>query len=327
MKRIIGIAVSAALLLVLYAIVDFGALLDAMRAADLFWLTVGLLMVIPLTIATAWRFQALVIDAHVGFGEANRLVLAASTLNLFLPSKLGDLAKAFVLSARHGMEGELAFSIVVFEKALDMVSLLLWGAFACLYVGSSKPEFLLFAFPVLLLLGLTLLIILPLPAASTLIRLAARMLPRGLSAKAERLAGTTVGMATWFWQRPRRAAGILFLSILLWGAHLLQFWLFTRAIGGVVPLLDNMAFATLAILVGLLPFTFAGIGSRDAAIVYFYGPYLSLGGAAFLGILATLRYVIPAIAGIPFAGDLAAAAATQRSKAQDLPAPADRGQP
>jgi hypothetical protein len=92
-----------------------------------------------------------------------------------------------------------------------------------------------------------------------------------------------------------------------------------------VPLLDNMAFATLAILVGLLPFTFAGIGSRDMAIVYFYGPYLSLGGAAFLGILATLRYVIPAIAGIPFAGELAAAAAMQRSKAEDA-VPTDKGQ-
>jgi uncharacterized protein (TIRG00374 family) len=325
MKRIIGIAVSAALLLVLYAVVDFGALTDAIRAADLFWLTVGLLMVIPLTLATAWRFKALVIDADVGFGEANRLVLSASTLNLFLPSKLGDLAKAVVLSTKHGMEGELAFSIVVFEKALDMMSLLLWGAFACLYVGSSKPEFLVFAVPVLLLLGLTLLIILPLPALVPLIRLAARMLPQGLSARVERIAETMAGMAAWFWQRPSRAAGILILSILLWGAHLLQFWLFTRAIGGGVPLLDNMAFATLAILVGLLPFTFAGIGSRDMAIVYFYGPYLSLGGAAFLGILATLRYVIPAIAGIPFAGELAAAAAMQRSKAEDA-VPTDKGQ-
>jgi uncharacterized protein (TIRG00374 family) len=325
MKRIIGIAVSAALLLVLYAVVDFGALTDAIRAADLFWLTVGLLMVIPLTLATAWRFKALVIDADVGFGEANRLVLSASTLNLFLPSKLGDLAKAVVLSTKHGMEGELAFSIVVFEKALDMMSLLLWGAFACLYVGSSKPEFLVFAVPVLLLLGLTLLIILPLPALVPLIRLAARMLPQGLSARVERIAETMAGMAAWFWQRPSRAAGILILSILLWGAHLLQFWLFTRAIGGVVPLLDNMAFATLAILVGLLPFTFAGIGSRDMAIVYFYGPYLALGGAAFLGILATLRYVIPAIAGIPFAGELAAAAAMQRSKAEDA-VPTDKGQ-
>jgi uncharacterized protein (TIRG00374 family) len=312
MRRIIGIVVSAALLLALYAVVDFDALVDAMRSADLLWLIIGLLMVIPLTLATAWRFQALVVDAHVGFGEASRLVLAASTLNLFLPSKLGDLAKAFVLSSRHGMEGELALSIVIFEKALDMVSLLLWGAFACLYVGGSKPELLLFAIPVLLLLGLALLIILPLPALSALIRLGGLLLPHRLSAKAERLAETMTGMAAWFWQRPKRAGGVLILSVLLWGAHLLQFWLFTRAIGGAVPLLDNMAFATLAILVGLLPFTFAGIGSRDAAIVYFYGPYLSLGGAAFLGILATLRYVIPAIAGIPFAGDLAAAAATQR---------------
>lgn len=316
MRRIIGITVSAALLVILYAAVDVGELIAAIRAADLFWLAMGLLMVIPLTLATAWRFAALVVDAHVGFGEANRLVLAASTLNLFLPSKLGDLAKAYVLSARHGMQGELALSIVVFEKALDMVSLLLWGAFACLYVGLSRPEFAVFAFPVLLLLFLFLLIILPLPAFSSSIRLLGGWLPTGLAAKAERLAETSARMAAWFWQRQWRAFGILLLSVLLWGAHLLQFWLFTRAIGSFVPLFDNMAFATLSILVGLLPFTFAGIGSRDMAIVYFYGAYLTPAGAAFLGILATLRYVIPAVAGIPFAGDLAAAAATQRSKAR-----------
>jgi uncharacterized protein (TIRG00374 family) len=317
MRRTVSIVISLGLLLLLYAAVDVGALIAAIGSADIFWLVTGLLMVVPLTLATALRFTALVMEAHVGFAEANRLVLATSTLNLFLPSKLGDFAKAYVLSARHGMEGERALSIVVFEKALDMASLLLWGAFACLYVGFSRPDVLVFAIPVVVLLGLSLLIILPLPAFAWLIRFVARWLPKSIADKAGRLADSAAGVAVWFWQRPARAAGVLLLSVLLWGAHLLQFWLFTKAIGGFVPLLDNMAFATLSILVGLLPFTFAGIGSRDVAIVYFYGPYLSAAAAAFLGILATLRYVIPAIAGIPFAGDLAAAAAVQRSKARD----------
>jgi glycosyltransferase 2 family protein len=70
-----------------------------------------------------------------------------------------------------------------------------------------------------------------------------------------------------------------------------------------VPFLDNMAFATLAILAGLLPFTMAGIGTRDAAILFLYAPWLSAGQAAVLGVLATLRYLLPAIAGLPFMGD------------------------
>jgi uncharacterized membrane protein YbhN (UPF0104 family) len=64
-----------------------------------------------------------------------------------------------------------------------------------------------------------------------------------------------------------------------------------------------MAFATLGILAGLLPLTMAGIGSRDAVIIHFYSAYMSPGAAAVLGVLATLRYVIPAIAGLPFIGN------------------------
>lgn len=64
-----------------------------------------------------------------------------------------------------------------------------------------------------------------------------------------------------------------------------------------------MAFATLAILAGLLPFTMAGIGTRDAAILFLYAPYLSAGQAAVLGVLATVRYLAPALAGLPFMGD------------------------
>jgi hypothetical protein len=61
-----------------------------------------------------------------------------------------------------------------------------------------------------------------------------------------------------------------------------------------------MAFAVIAILAGLLPFTFAGVGTRDAALVVLFAPYLDAGGAALLGLCATLRYLIPAIAGLPF---------------------------
>ena len=47
----------------------------------------------------------------------------------------------------------------------------------------------------------------------------------------------------------------------------------------------------------------AGIGTRDAAIVYFYRGWLTPGQAAVLGVLATLRYVLPALAGLPFMRD------------------------
>jgi uncharacterized membrane protein YbhN (UPF0104 family) len=46
--------------------------------------------------------------------------------------------------------------------------------------------------------------------------------------------------------------------------------------------------------------TLAGIGTRDAALIYFYLPYFSPASAAALGLYCTLRYVLPALFGLPF---------------------------
>jgi uncharacterized membrane protein YbhN (UPF0104 family) len=78
--------------------------------------------------------------------------------------------------------------------------------------------------------------------------------------------------------------------------------MFTVAIRAVVPFPANLAIAPLAILAGLLPLTFAGVGTRDAALVFFYAPYMSAPAAAALGLLCTLRYVLPALIGLPFLG-------------------------
>ena len=101
----------------------------------------------------------------------------------------------------------------------------------------------------------------------------------------------------WFWLDRARAVRQILLSLIIWAGHLGQMWLFVRAIGPAIPFVDNMAMATLAILVGLMPFTIAGIGTRDAAIVLLYGAWLRPGQAAVLGVLATSRYLLPALAG------------------------------
>lgn len=316
MRLLLSFAISAALLAVLYAVIDLHALAAAIRGADIPWLAVGLFLIVPITLVTAWRFTLLTMGSRLGLAEATRLVLAASTLNLFLPSKLGDLGKAYVLSSRHGMKGEQALSIVVFEKALDMSSLLLWGMCATVYIGFSRPLVAALSIPVVFLFVLFALMVLPFPAFPALIRLAAVRLPDAAAHKLVAFAQSCGTLAGWFWRRRGRAVGVVAISIALWGVHLFQFWIFTKAVGGAVGVVDTFAFATLSILAGLLPLTLAGIGSRDVAIVFFFAPYLTPGPAAFLGLLATLRYVVPAVAGIPFAGDLAAAATMRRSAAR-----------
>lgn len=302
MRKLIGLGVSSLILALLYASLDADGLQRALRAADGSWLLAGILFVIPLTLLTAWRFMLLV-ENRICFLEANRLILAASTLNLFLPSKLGDLAKGHVLSKRHSMDTGLSYATVILEKTLDMMSLLVWGCGGLVVVGIGRPAMLLFLVPVAGLCAVLMLIILPLRILPIILVTFGQIMPGKVSRILEKSSASWQLISETFWQRPSHAIAVIGLSILIWGAHLFQFWLFSQALHGNVPILQNAAFATLAILVGLLPFTFAGVGTRDAAIIFFYAPYLTAESAALLGILATLRYVLPAIAGAPFVGD------------------------
>lgn len=301
MKKLIGLLVSLALLAILWWQVDLDAIAAAARAADPLWLGAGLVTIIPLTLVTALRFTMLSRVA-VGLWPATRLILGAATLNLVLPSKMGDLAKGLVLTGRHGFSTQLAVAVVVMERSLDMAALLFWGVLAMLWLGQGQPLMLLAAAGTGALLLLLLILLSPLRLASGLLMVGSRLLPGRAGRWLAGFAGEWQTAVAWFWSEPGRVAAVALVSLAIWGGHLAQFWLFAQGLGA-VPFLDNMAFATLAILAGLLPFTMAGIGTRDAAILFLYAPFLGPGEAAVLGVLATLRYLIPAIAGLPFMGD------------------------
>ncbi|MCX7869867.1 MAG: flippase-like domain-containing protein, partial [Terrimicrobiaceae bacterium] len=127
MKRWISLAVSLGILGLIYWKIDFARVVPVFVSASPWWLVLSLGMVVPITVATAWRLQVLAPrSARLRLGEANRLILLASVLNMVLPSKMGDLAKAGFMARRGHMSGSLALSLVVFEKACDMASLLAW---------------------------------------------------------------------------------------------------------------------------------------------------------------------------------------------------------
>ena len=301
MKKALGLAVSLALLALIWWQIDLGSIAGAMRAANPWWLGAGLFTIIPLTLVTAARFGMLS-RTPIPLWPATRLILSASTLNLVLPSKMGDLAKGLVLTGRYGFDAKLAVAIVVMERSLDMAALLFWGVLALLWVGRSEPLLLIAALGVGTLLMFLLILLSPFPIASRMIRLLGRIAPGRAGRWLSGFAGEWQEAVRWFWSDRERVLKVVLVSLAIWGGHLAQFWLFAQGLGP-VPFLDNMAFATLAILAGLLPFTMAGIGTRDAAIIFLYAPYLTAGQGAVLGVLATLRYLLPAIAGLPFMGD------------------------
>jgi hypothetical protein len=131
-------------------------------------------------------------------------------------------------------------------------------------------------------------------------KIGGRVLPGKMRVRLETLAAAWQEMHGFFWRDRSRLLLVATTSIFIWFLHLLQIWMFILALRASAPFLASLALAPLAILAGLLPLTFAGIGTRDAALIYFFHPYLDAPTAAALGILCTMRYVLPALGGLPF---------------------------
>ena len=307
MKRILSIVISLAILAFLYWKIGPESrekLLEIFRTCDQLWMAVSLGMVVPLTLFTSWRLQQLMPGTgQLGFGEACRLILAASVLNLVLPSKMGDIAKAWFMRDRSGLSGSLALSLVVFEKSCDMLSLLLWCVFGLAIYPQKDGVFWVMTAVVAGMLVLGCLLLGSPGFARFFFASAGRFAPKKIAAKLTVLSASWGEMHDYFWARKARLLKVTTTSVFIWFLHLLQIWMFTLALRQSVPFVANLALSPLAILAGLLPVpTFGGAGPRDGALVALYAPYVPAHVALALGLLCTARYLLPALGGLPFAG-------------------------
>ena len=313
-KRFISLAVSIAILCYLYSQIKLTELLAVFQTSDPLWMSVSLGMIIPLTLFTSWRLQQLMPHGtNLNFLEANRLILGSSVLNMILPSKMGDIAKAYFMQERDGLSGTLSLSIVIFEKACDMLSLLLWCAFGLILYPQKDNLFWLMTAGIIGGLASGILLLSDRRFANLFFSLTRKFAPKKIALKLQQMQNSWTEMHDYFWGDIKQLTLITVTSIFIWFLHLLQIWLFIIALRAWTPFSVSLALSPLSILAGLLPLTFAGIGTRDAALIFFYQPYLSDTVGAALGLLCTSRYFLPAVIGLPFLGQMLATVKARRS--------------
>ena len=308
MKRLISLIISLLILIAIYWKIDFDGLIKVFQNTNPVWMIISINMIIPLTMLTAWRLQQLMpkkgrkSSSYLNFWEANQLILAASVLNMILPSKMGDIVKAYFMKQRGNLEGTLSLSIVIFEKACDLVSLLIWCVFGLIVYPEKDLLFWIMTAGVASGLMICLLLLSSRKFARIFFQISRKITPKKISLKIDNLENSWIEMHRYFWHDKLQLTKIAVTSIFIWFGHLLQIWFFILALNVWAPFLASLALSPLAILAGLLPLTFAGVGTRDAAFIMFYQPYFPQEVGAALGLLCTSRYVLPAIAGLPFFG-------------------------
>lgn len=308
MKRAIALLITCLILALLFWNVDQPRLWANLRHTHQGWFAAAIFAFIPQIGLIAWRWKRLVSAfTPLRLTESIKMILASQTMNLVLPSKMGDLSKGYFLSRAGHLDLPRAMNVVVFEKMLDVATLagfMLLGLAALLLhpdpsifdARKAIAAGIIGAFAVSAVLFLYFIPMRFLPGFSAALQMLER---RPRLRKLHTLAATSHDVITLLQTRGARRGEILGLSILIWILHLSQIYCFFRALHAAPTVGQFAMLVPLAIFIGLLPISIAGFGTRDAAFVLLFrqfAPDVMLGVAMFIN----LRYLLPTAAGVPF---------------------------
>jgi uncharacterized protein (TIRG00374 family) len=308
-KRAVAIFISLLVLFLLYWKVDRHALVQNLLHMNWRWFSLALFMFIPQIIAISWRWKRMAgALTPVSIKQSVTLVLASQTLNLVLPSKMGDLSKGYFLARSGAVDLATGMSVVIFEKMLDVAALAAWmiaGIFMLMITGFSHH-----AIPMMLpaiaapfgiaALGAVLVIYaVPLRRFLPFIKWCEKRFGQARFFKVHKM--VLAGHRTLHLLRAKGGARseILLMSILIWFLHLVQIWFFFQSLGAHTTVVAFVSMVPLAIFIGLIPVSLAGFGTRDAAFVALF-PQVAAPTMLAAALYVNLRYLIPAVAGIPF---------------------------
>lgn len=124
----LGVVVSLVCLILVLRNVDYREVITALRQADYVWLIPASIPLAATIASKVLRWQLLFPDEHPRVRRSNLLsaLMISYALNTILPARLGEVARAYVIGQSENLSKSLAFSTIVVEKVLDVLTLLLF---------------------------------------------------------------------------------------------------------------------------------------------------------------------------------------------------------
>lgn len=123
----VGLALGVLLLALAVRSVDPSTLIRSLASTNPWWVAIGLLTVVGTILAKALRWRLLFYPSNEGLRLSTLVsgLLVGQTVNMLLPARLGELARAYLVGQAEKRPAFLALGTIVVEKTLDGLALLL----------------------------------------------------------------------------------------------------------------------------------------------------------------------------------------------------------
>lgn len=285
-KVTIPLLITMLLFYLLFRRINFFSVLDSFKSANKVYLLIGisLSLLLPLVMARRWQVILRQMKCKISFSESFSIIMGVWPINAILPSKSGDLVKAYFLKDK--LRASKTTGTILSERLLDLIMLASFSFIGLILFA----QYYLLIIPLIIICGSLFFFILS--------RFNIR-LPIGEKWN-QRINNIFLSLKTI--RRNRYSFfKVIILTFISWYISMLQVKLFFLAFGVSVPILFIFGNIPISIFVGLIPITIAGMGTRDSAMIILFSLYAETATMLSIGLLYSLAaYWFLAIVGIPF---------------------------
>jgi uncharacterized membrane protein YbhN (UPF0104 family) len=244
--------------------------------------------------ADKWYRILRALGAPVSYGEVLRVRLGSDPIRFASPLKVGEIVNAAYFARIRTFGFSRAAGSIAFDKVLNLFGTLVW-----LYVGfvalMQMPPMRQLAMHVAVGVA-AIIVIAARPVRELFMRIGEAIHPK--------IGRLTRGLLSGFEEfSPARKVGfLLYGTVFQLRPLILCYLIFLAFSPSQMPsMAEVIAYASVAVLMGNAPFTAAGIGARETAIVLFFSGYGSDAMLFSVGLLMSFAiHIAPAIVGIPF---------------------------
>ncbi|MFP4445108.1 MAG: lysylphosphatidylglycerol synthase transmembrane domain-containing protein [Desulfosudaceae bacterium] len=292
LRFVIPFLISGGILLLLIQRIDGNALLNSLAQSQMRLLLPAVLISVLVNIflgAVKWRRILQNLGCRLPFAEVLSLRTGCIPFKLVFPMKSSELLKAAYLARGQRLCFTRSVSSLLLDKALNLFVIVCLALLGLSLLDHPLPRY--------IPLGIFLTLLLMLFAHSLpafLLRLAQRLHP-GMSRAAENLVSAFQEIG---W---REKLLLLGLSALYQASEFVNTFLLMKAVGITIPLAVLLVAIPAIMIISNLPVTVLGLGTREAAIVFFlaaHGPPAALLSGSIL--ISLVEHVLPVLAGLLF---------------------------
>ncbi|MCK5299635.1 MAG: flippase-like domain-containing protein [Candidatus Aenigmarchaeota archaeon] len=298
-KKIFSVLVMITIFYVIFSKIDVDQFIAHFMNMDTRYLVIAFVLFFPQLILLGYRNMLLVrSDLNISFKESFELTLVGNSFNIFTPSKLGDLVKYYFLNKKYRFPRSSGFCAFALEKLLDVLSITLFSAIGFFFIATDIESYkIVMMFMGIVFFGALFVYIFPLERTKLFKSVISSVINKS------RVCTGINGIfkyIDYFRGRPLFFIWICLVSVSVWFMNLLQMYVFFLAFNSTVPVEVVFTLVPIAMIIGMIPVTISGMGTRDAALIMLFSGYVGAALMAAVGMMMSFRYFFLAGLGAPY---------------------------